>query len=46
MGSRAKRVDNVNRLGAGLVSVGFGRERSPLCLQGREKQKYGGKSSV
>lgn len=32
--SWAKRVDNIDRLGARLVSVGFGQECSPCCLQG------------
>lgn len=29
-----KRVDDVDGLGAGVVSAGFGRERSPRCLRG------------
>lgn len=29
-----KRVDDVDGLGAGVVSAGFGRERSPQCLRG------------
>lgn len=41
MGRRAKRVDNIDRLRARLVSAGFGGERSPCCLRGQEKQEHG-----